>query len=185
MRFFIGHAPFTLLLAALNYHGNLCLDPAWAQLLTGVTPHHKGRVIVREPSDLLYSMSRNGSYLFKECDLLLQLLLFDPLFLLDLLKLLPLPLHLCRQVVLLSKMYLLLDLDLLLVLRDVLMQPVLHLDRLLFQQLDLLFEELVPLSLLKVKDGVSDLPVAGVGLSGPRLAGPRPCSFSRGSRRGT
>jgi len=143
LRFFIGHAPFTLLLAALNYHGNLCFDPAWAQLLTGVTPHHKGRVIVREPSDLLYSMSRNGSYHFKDCDLLLQLLLLYPFFLLDLLKLLPLPPNLRFQVVLLSKMNFLFDLDLLLVLRDVLMQPVL---RLLFQKLDHLFGLLIPLA---------------------------------------
>ena len=82
----------------------------------------------------------------------MQLLLFYALFLLQLLKLLPLPLHLCRQVVLLSKMYLLFDLDLLLVLRDVLMQPVLHLDRLLFQELDLLFKKLVSLGLSKVKE---------------------------------
>jgi hypothetical protein len=49
-------------------------------------------------------------------------------------------------------MYLLFDLDLLLVLRDVLMQPVLHLDRLLFQELDLLFEEFISLGLLKFKE---------------------------------
>jgi hypothetical protein len=49
-------------------------------------------------------------------------------------------------------MYLLFDLDLLLVLRDVLMQPVLHLDRLLFQELDLLFKKLVSLGLSKVKE---------------------------------
>ena len=50
-------------------------------------------------------------------------------------------------------MYLLFNLYLLLVLRDVLMQPVLHLDRLLFQELDLLFKELVSLGLFMVKDG--------------------------------
>lgn len=115
----------------------------------------------------------------------MKLLLFDALFLLELLELLPLPLHLCCQVVLLSKMYLLFDLDLLLVLRDVLMQPVLHLDRLLFQELDLLFKEFVPLGLFKVKGKMRDLHVAGVGLSGPRLEGPKLCSFFRGSRRGT
>ena len=82
-------------------------------------------------------------------------------------------------------MYLLFDLDLLLILRDVLMQPVLHLDRLLFQELDLLFKELVSLGLLKVKGRKGDLPAVGVGLSGPRLAGPKLCLFFRGSRRGT
>jgi hypothetical protein len=72
-------------------------------------------------------------------------------------------------------MYLLFDLDLLLVLRDVLMQPVLHLDRLLFQELDLLFEEFISLGLLKFKEYKKDLPVAGVELSGPQLTGLKLC----------
>ena len=81
-------------------------------------------------------------------------------------------------------MYLLFDLDLLLILRDVLMQPVLHLDRLLLEELDLFFKELVSLGLLKFKKRESKLPVAGAGLSGPRLAGPMPYSFFRGNHQG-
>ena len=78
------------------------------------------------------------AYLLKECYLFLHLLFFDGLFLLHLLQVLLVCLHLSHQVLPFSKMNLLFDLDLLLVLRDILVKPVLHLGRLLLEQLDLL-----------------------------------------------
>ena len=58
MHLLIRHTPFTLFLAALNHHGNWRLNTTRTQFLTSVTPNHKGRIIVRESSDLLYFMSR-------------------------------------------------------------------------------------------------------------------------------